>query len=255
MTQGHAGKERVPPRGCLSTRIHADHTRSDIEAWESDGDACASQEESGVLGVDGMTPEELRPYTCANPGEVTSAIRTGKYCPAPVKRGTIHKPEKGKLRDLGIQTVTDRLVQQAVAQVLAFYFDVDISNLSHGFRPMKGAQDAIHLVTGKAVSGYVWAVDMNLEKFFDTVDHSRLTRKFSTRIKDRPEDGEVGPRPDAMGLLSPLLASIYLDELDKELERRGHQFAKHVDDLIILCKSKRAAQRTLASVTRNVENE
>ena len=250
------------------------YTRITLEAILRPGNLTAAlaqvERNQGAPGVDGMTTEELRPYICANPGALTSAIRTGKYRPAPVKRVTIPKPEKGKFRDLGIPTVIDRLVQQAVAQVLAFYFDVDFSSSSYGFRPMKGAQDAILAVTDKADSGYVWAVDMDLEKFFDTVEHSRLIRKLSTRIKDGRVislitrmlksgvqiDGKVKKTDVGLvqgGPLSPLLANIYLDELDKELERRGHQFARYADDLIILCKSKRAAQRTLASVTRYVE--
>ena len=225
----------------------------------------------GAPGVDGMTTEELRSYIHAHPGELTSAILSGKYRPAPVKRVSIPKPEKGKFRDLGIPTVIDRLVQQAVAQKLSNSYDSTFSISSFGFRPTRSAHDAIFKVMGEADRGYVWAVDMDLEKFFDTVNHSRLIRKLSTRIKDRRvlslisrmlksgvsvngkvQESDVGLMQG--GPLSPLLANIYLDELDKELEKRGHRFARYADDLIILCKSKRAAQRTLTSVTRFVEN-
>ena len=224
----------------------------------------------GAPGVDGMTTEELRGYIFDHPGELTSAILSGKYRPAPVKRVTIPKPEKGKFRNLGIPTVIDRLVQQAVAQKLSYSYDSTFSMSSFGFRPTRNAHDAIFKVMGEADQGNVWAVDMDLEKFFDTVNHSRLIRKLSERIKDgrvislitrmlksgvsvdgKVEKSDVGLMQG--GPLSPLLANIYLDELDKELERRGHRFVRYADDLVILCKSKRSAQRTLASVTRFVE--
>lgn len=224
----------------------------------------------GAPGVDGMTTEELRKYIFEHPGELTSAILSGKYRPAPVKRVTIPKPEKGKFRNLGIPTVIDRLVQQAVAQKLSYSYDGTFSMSSFGFRPTRSAHDAIFKVMSEADQGYVWAVDMDLEKFFDTVNHSRLIRKLSARIKDgrvislitrmlksgvwtqgKVEKSEVGLMQG--GPLSPLLANIYLDELDKELEKRGHRFARYADDLVILCKSKRSTQRTLKSVTRFIE--
>lgn len=216
----------------------------------------------GAPGVDGMTTEELRKYIFEHPGELTSAILSGEYRPAPVKRVTIPKPEKGKFRNLGIPTVIDRLVQQAVAQKLSYSYDGTFSMSSFGFRPTRNAHDAIFKVMSEADQGYVWAVDMDLEKFFDTDNHSRLIRKLSARIKDgrvislitrmlksgvwtqgKVEKTEVGLMQG--GPLSPLLANIYLDELDKELEKRGHRFARYADDLVILCKSKRSAKRTL----------
>lgn len=225
----------------------------------------------GAPGVDGMRTDELRDYIYQHPGELRSAILSGKYRPAPVKRVTIPKPEKGKFRNLGIPTVIDRLVQQAVAQVLSSHYDNMFSTHSYGFRPGQRAQMAVLRVSGAAQAGYVWAVDMDLEKFFDTVNHSRLLRKLSTQIKDgrvislicrmlksgisingKVEASEIGLMQG--GPLSPLLANIYLDELDKELESRGHEFARYADDLVIVCKSKRAALRTLDSVTRFVEN-
>lgn len=224
----------------------------------------------GAAGVDGMKTEELRKYICEHPGELTSAILSGKYRPAPVKRVTIPKPEKGKFRNLGIPTVIDRLVQQAVAQKLSNSYDPTFSMSSFGFRPTRSAHDAIFKVMSEADQGNVWAVDMDLEKFFDTVNHSRLIRKLSTRIKDGrvislitrmlksgvSVDGKVQASEVGLmqgGPLSPLLANIYLDELDKELQKRGHRFARYADDLVILCRSKRAAQRTLTSVTRFLE--
>ena len=138
----------------------------------------------GAPGVDGMRTEELRDYIFEHPGELTSAILSGKYRPAPVKQVTLPKPEKGKFRNLGIPTVIDRLVQQAVAQKLSNSYDSTFSMSSYGFRPTRSAHDAIFKVMGEADQGYVWAVDMDLEKFFDTVNHSRLIRKLSERIKD-----------------------------------------------------------------------
>ena len=138
----------------------------------------------GAPGVDGMRTDELRDYIYQHPGELRSAILSGKYRPAPVKRVAIPKPEKGKFRNLGIPTVIDRLVQQAVAQVLSSHYDNMFSTHSYGLRPGQRAQMAVLRVSGAAQAGYVWAVDMDLEKFFDTVNHSRLLRKLSTQIKD-----------------------------------------------------------------------
>ena len=224
----------------------------------------------GAPGVDGMRTDELRDWIRSHPGQLTNAIRTGKYCPKPVKRVTIPKQEKGKFRNLGIPTVIDRLVQQAVAQVMNWSYETIFSDSSCGFRPHRGAQDAILRCLNHADRGNVWTADMDLAKFFDTVNHSRLIRKLSDRIRDGRvislihrmlksgiDTGEEILRPTEGlmqgGPLSPLLANIYLDELDKELEKRGHCFVRYADDLIILCKSKRAAERTLEGVTKFVE--
>lgn len=224
----------------------------------------------GAPGVDGMRTDELRDYIFRHPGELTSAVREGRYRPSPVKRVTIPKPEKGKFRDLGIPTVLDRLVQQAVAQVLGMFYDPTFSDSSCGFRPNRGASDAILRCIDHADAGFKWAVDIDLAKFFDTVNHSRLIRKLSARIKDRRvvslihrmltsgiDTGTEVIRPEVGlmqgGPLSPLLANIYLDELDKELEARHHRFVRYADDLIILCGSKRAAERTLERTSRFLE--
>lgn len=224
----------------------------------------------GAPGVDGMETGELRQYIFDHPGELSRMMLDGTYRPRPVKRVTIPKSEPGKFRELGIPTVIDRLVQQAVAQVLSLYYDVTFSDSSFGFRPMRGCQDAIFHCISHTDHGRVWAVDIDLEKFFDTVNHSRLIRKLSTRIKDpriislihrmltsgvdtgdKVVESKVGLMQG--GPLSPLLANIYLDELDKELERRGHKFARYADDLIVLCQSKRAAERTLKNLTKLLE--
>ena len=138
----------------------------------------------GAPGVDGMMTDELRQYIYDHPGELSRMLLEGTYSPKPVKRVTIPKSEPGKFRELGIPTVLDRLVQQAVAQVLGLYYDATFSDSSFGFRPMRGCQDAVLHCISHTDHGRVWAVDIDLEKFFDTVNHSRLIRKLSTRIKD-----------------------------------------------------------------------
>ena len=224
----------------------------------------------GAPGVDGMRTDELRAYIFGHPGELSKAIKDGTYRPSPVKRVTIPKPEKGKYRELGIPTVTDRLVQQAVAQVLSLHFETIFSFYSCGFRERKGAHDAILTTISHTDAGCRWAVDLDLEKFFDTVDHSRLIRKLSRYIEDSRVISLIhrmlksgistqnGITPSTVGLmqggpLSPLLANVYLDELDKELERRGHRFVRYADDIIVLVKSRRAAERTLQNLTKIIE--
>lgn len=206
-----------------------------------------------------------------HPGQLIKAIKERTYRPSPAKRVSIPKDEPGKFRDLGIPTVIDRLVQQATAQVLEWAYDRDFSDRSFGFRRNMGAHHALRVITAEADQGYRWAVDMDLAKFFDTVNHSRLIRRLSLKIKDGRVislihrmlrsgvqiNGETKPTEIGLmqgGPLSPLLANIYLDELDKELEKRGHRFARYADDLIGICKSRRAAERTLASLTRFVQD-
>ena len=224
----------------------------------------------GAPGVDGMTVNEVRAHFEKHGASICAHIREGRYIPAAVKRVDISKPNGGT-RMLGIPTVQDRVIQQAIAQVLSKHFDPLFSEFSYGFRPGKSAHQAIEQTQKYIAEGRTWVVELDLAKFFDTVNHSRLLRKLSTQIKDgrvislicrmlksgisingKVEASEIGLMQG--GPLSPLLANIYLDELDKELESRGHEFARYADDLVIVCKSKRAALRTLDSVTRFVEN-
>ena len=226
----------------------------------------------GAPGIDGMETTQLREYLFLHPGELSREIRNGTYKPSPVKRVSIPKPERGKYRDLGIPTVIDRLIQQAITQVMSEAFDFTFSSNSFGFRPNRGAHDAIYRCIGNCDDGYCYAVDMDLSRFFDTVNHSRLIRKLDSRIKDkrvislihkiltagvcidsRVEKSEIG-LPQG-GPLSPLLANIYLDELDKLLEKRGHRFARYADDIVIQCRSRRAAERTLANVCKYAEGK
>lgn len=226
----------------------------------------------GAPGVDGMRTDELREYIQNHPHELTSAIVKGTFRPSPVLRVNIPKEEPGKFRELGIPTVLDRLVQQAIAQILERHYDLTFSDRSYGFRPGRRAHDAIMAVTGFAEQGYVWAVDMDLEKFFDKINHSKMVQILSERIKDGRvislihrflradvqtdkgiEKREMGT-PQG-GPLSPILANILLDKLDKELEKRGLRFARYADDMIVLCRTKRAAERVFASLVRYIEEK
>lgn len=230
------------------------------------------EKNAGAAGIDGMKTNQVREYIVTHPGHLSTMIKEGKYRPSPVLRVTIPKQEKGKFRHLGIPTVIDRVIQQAIAQVLNNVFDREFSMSSCGFRPLRGAHDAIFQTVGHLDKGYKWAVDMDLEKYFDTVNHERLMGKLRAKIKDSrvlsiihrilkakvsTENGleEVTCGVPQGGPLSPLLANIYLDELDKELEKRGHRFTRYADDLIILCKSKRSAQRTMSNTRKYIEGK
>ena len=225
----------------------------------------------GSGGVDGMDVEELLTYLRKHGRELNQQIRDGKYKPNPVRRVEIPKEEKGKVRKLGIPTVVDRVYQQAIAQVLSPIFEKQFSENSFGFRPKRGAHDALKQCQKNANEGYVYVVDMDLEKFFDNVCQSKLIEVLSRTIKDGRvislihkymnagvvENGlfertEVGV-PQG-GPLSPLLSNIMLNELDKELERRGHRFVRYADDCMIFCKSKKSAERTLQNILPYIED-
>lgn len=219
----------------------------------------------GAPGIDGVTiadwPEHVRAHWPAQ----REQIEAGRYRPQAVRRVDIPKPDGGK-RQLGIPTVTDRVVQQAIAQVLTPIFDPTFSASSFGVRPGRNAHQAIRQVQAHVKDGYRWAVDIDLAKFFDTVNHDLLMSLLGRTISDKrllrligrylragvlvgehQEPSEVGT-PQG-GPLSPLLANILLHQLDQELERRGHRFARYADDMIILVKSERAAQRVMQSLT------
>lgn len=226
----------------------------------------------GSHGVDGMRVDELLQYFKDNGDQLKQSILDGKYRPNPVRRVEIPKDD-GKKRNLGIPTVVDRVVQQAIAQVLTPIFEKQFSDNSYGFRPRRSAHDAIKKCQENIQQGYKYAVDMDLEKFFDTVNQSKLVEVLSRTIKDgriislihkylragvvvshshKYEDTEIGV-PQG-GPLSPILSNIMLNELDKELERRGHRFVRYADDLIIFCKSKRSAKRALEKIIPFIEN-
>ena len=226
----------------------------------------------GAGGIDEMNVDELLPYLKENNQSLVQSIRNGKYHPKPVRRVEIPKEEKGKVRKLGIPTVVDRVVQQAIAQVLTPIFEKQFSDNSFGFRPKRSAHDAIRRCQRFVDEGYKYVVDMDLEKYFDTVNQSKLVEVLSRTIKDgrvislihkylnagvvvqhKFEDTPIGV-PQG-GPLSPLLSNIMLNELDAELERRGHRFVRYADDLIILCKSKRSSQRTLGNILPFIEEK
>lgn len=226
----------------------------------------------GAGGIDGMSVDELLPYLRENQEQLIQKIREGKYKPNPVRRVEIPKEEKGKVRKLGIPTVVDRLIQQAVTQVLSPIYEEQFSDNSYGFRPKRGAHDALKQCQNNVNDGYIYVVDMDLEKFFDTVCQSKLIEILSRTIKDGRvislihkylnagvvENGlfaktEVGV-PQG-GPLSPLCGNIMLNELDKELESRGHKFVRYADDCMIFCKSKKSARRTLENIIPFIEEK
>lgn len=225
----------------------------------------------GSGGIDGMTTGELLPYLREHGSELITSIREGTYKPNPVRRVEIPK-SNGKKRGLGIPTVVDRVVQQALSQVLQVIYEPQFSETSYGFRPHRGAHKAL-LKCGEYIEqGYVFTVDMDLEKFFDKVSHSKLIEVLSRTIKDgrvislihrylnagvvtsgKYESTSLGV-PQG-GPLSPLLSNIMLNELDKELECRGHKFVRYADDLVIFCKSRKSAQRTYEHILPFIENK
>ena len=208
----------------------------------------------GAGGVDGMSVDELLGYLKDNQKQLVQKIRDGKYKPNPVRRVEIPKETKGEFRKLGVPTVVDRVFQQAITQVLSPIFEEQFSENSFGFRPKRGAHDALKQCQTNVNDGYVYVVDMDLEKFFDTVCQSKLIEVLSRTIKDGRvislihkylnagviskgmfEKTEVG-MPQG-GPLSPLLSNIMLNELDKELTRRGHRFVRYADDCMISAKA------------------
>lgn len=223
----------------------------------------------GAAGIDGMTVEELGAYLSKNGESIREQLRTRKYKPQPVRRVEIPKPDGGT-RNLGVPTVVDRFVQQAVAQVLTPIFEEQFHDHSYGFRPNRCAQQAVLKALEIMNDGHSWIVDIDLAKFFDTVDHDKLMTIFGRTIKDGDvisvvrkflasgvmiddeyEDTIVGT-PQG-GNISPLMANIMLNELDKELEARGLDFVRYADDLIIMVGSRQAADRVMKSVTRFIE--
>ena len=206
------------------------------------------EKNKGSHGVDMMPVQTLRQHILENWSSIKEHILNGVYEPQPVRRIEIPKPDGG-VRLLGIPTVTDRLIQQAIAQVLSRLYDPSFSDHSYGFRPGRSAHDAVRKAKGYIREGYRWTVDMDLEKFFDKVNHDRLMSTLAKRIDDKPllklirkylqsgvlingivlDTNEGTPQG---GPLSPLLSNIVLDELDIELEQRGHKFVRYADDCV-----------------------
>jgi RNA-directed DNA polymerase len=225
----------------------------------------------GAPGIDEITVDDF-PFTFRECwSEIRSTILEGNYIPSPVQRVEIPKPD-GSTRPLGIPTVLDRVIQQAIAQVMNPIFDPHFSESSCGFRPGRSAHDGVKQIKQYIRQGYKVAVDMDLSKFFDTVNHDVLMHRVSRRIDDKRVLKLIGKylRAGVMvngrclatplgvpqgGPLSPLLANILLDDLDKELEKRGHRFVRYADDFIILVKSLSAAERVMTSISRFLKRE
>ena len=227
------------------------------------------KENKGSPGIDGITTEELSEHLRKNKEEILGKIRARKYKPTPVKRVQIPKPN-GKVRNLGIPITTDRVIQQAILQVLSPIYEKQFSDNSFGFRPGRGCHDALKRVMEYAEEGYLWVVDLDLEKFFDTVNQSKLIQILSKTI----EDGDVislihkflkagimdnGVKIASVrgvpqgGPLSPLLANIILNEADQELDKWGYKFVRYADDLLIFAKNRKAAERYYRRVKKLLE--
>lgn len=226
----------------------------------------------GGAGVDGMKTGEILEYIRSHPYEISESVRKGTYRPKPIKRVYIPK-DNGDKRPLGIPTVIDRFIQQSIALVLSEEYEKIFSDNSFGFRPGRGCRNAIDRATEYVNSGLEWVIDLDLSKFFDTVNHSKLLQLLSDRIADGrvislihrflrapiSEDGKVGKKntigtPQG-GVISPVLANVLLNELDQLLDSRGIKFVRYADDMVIFCGSKKAAERILANVTSFIEKK
>ena len=222
----------------------------------------------GAPGIDGMVLDDFAAYARLHWGEIRQSLRDGRYRPAPVRRVVIPKPGGKGERLLGVPTVLDRVIQQAISQVLTPLFEPEFSEFSFGCRPNRSAHGAIKQVKAYVKEGYRVVVDLDLEKFFDTVNHDVLMARVARKVRDKTLLALIGRylRAGVMvegvvqatewgtpqgSPLSPLLANILLDDLDQELEHRGHRFTRYVDDVVILVKSAQAGRRVFASALRS----
>ncbi len=225
----------------------------------------------GSGGVDKMDVGSLKDYLVRKKEDLITSIERGKYRPNPVRRVEIPK-ENGKRRELGIPTVVDKVIQQSIAQQLSLFYEPEFSPHSFGFRPKRSAHQALSKCRDYITEGYKYAVDIDLERFFDTVSHSKLTEVLSRKVKDGRvislmhkylnagvmKEGRYEETPEGVpqgGPLSPVLSNILLNELDRELERRGHKFVRYADDMVIFCRSRRSAERTMQNIIPFIEGK
>jgi len=273
--EGRGEAPRAPEEGIESTAVKLG-TESQANTDKLIEEACEKENlkealrrvkaNAGAAGVDGMSVKELPDFLRENWPRLKEQLLSGTYRPQPVRRVEIPKTGGG-MRKLGIPTVVDRFVQQAVLQVLQERWDPTFSEFSYGFRPGRSAHQAVAKAQEYIQQGYDWVVDLDLEKFFDRVNHDVLMSRVARRISDKRmlklirgflnsgvmENGLVGPTDEGTpqgGPLSPLLSNLLLDELDRELERRGHRFVRYADDSNIYVKSERAGQRVMEGVKR-----
>jgi RNA-directed DNA polymerase len=226
----------------------------------------------GSPGIDGMTVEELPGYLQGHWLDIREQLLKGTYKPKPVRRVEIEKPDGGGMRKLGIPCVLDRFIQQAVLQVLQRQWDPTFSDNSYGFRPGRSAHQAVAKAQQYTAEGHGWCVDLDLEKFFDRVNHDKLMGQIAKRVEDKRlrkliraflnagvmENGLVSPSVEGTpqgGPLSPLLSNLVLDELDRELERRGHCYVRYADDCNIYVRSEQAGRRVMGSITRFITHQ
>jgi RNA-directed DNA polymerase len=271
-----AGREEIEPPGAThGTENPASTNRLMEEVCERGNRREALRRvkaNKGSPGVDGMTVDEITDYLQQHWPAIRERLLNGTYEPQPVMRMEIRKPDGGGMRKLGIPTVLDRVIQQAVMQVLQRRWDRTFSDHSYGFRPGRSAHQAVAQAQQYIAEGHGWCVDLDLEKFFDRVNHDKLMGQIAKRVEDKRllkliraflnagvmENGLVSPSVEGTpqgGPLSPLLSNLVLDELDRELERRGHRFVRYADDCNIYVRSERAGQRVMESVTQFISQK
>jgi len=251
------------PLKLMEEIIHAENVKSALKRVEQN---------KGSPGIDGMETKNLRVYLRRHWPNIRGQLLTGTYRPKPVKRVEIPKPDGNGVRKLGIPCAVDRFTQQAVLQVLQGGWDKTFSEHSYGFRPGRSAHQAVAKAQSYLAEGYEFVVDLDLEKFFDRVNHDRLMSRIAERVKDKRvlkliraflnagvmENGLVLPTDEGTpqgGPLSPLLSNIVLDELDRELESRGHRFVRYADDCNIYVKTERAGHRVMEGVKQFITNK